>query len=92
MSEQPRGIFGRLEERWHVVRAGFVTAMTGLTVALLSSTPFLLVVLLTEGDEVPDDFDILMRGGLGLGGVLAACGSLAAALGAAFRRPRATGS
>jgi hypothetical protein len=70
-----------------MVRAGFATAVAGLAVAVFGSAPYLLMVLLTPGDEAPDDFDGLMRVGLALGGALGAGGLLAAALGAVFPRP-----
>jgi hypothetical protein len=69
-----------------MIRAGLVSTVAGLAVAVLGSTPFLLMVLLTPGDDTPDDFDDLLRVGLGLGGVLAVCGLLMAALGAVFHR------
>jgi hypothetical protein len=65
-----------------MVRAGLGIVVAGLAVAVFGSTPFLLMGVLTPGDDVPDNFYDLLRVGLGLGGVLAACGLLVAALGA----------
>jgi hypothetical protein len=67
-----------------MVRAGLAIVVSGFAVAVFGSALFSLMVLLTPGDEAPDNFDELLRVGLGLGGVLVACGLLVAAVGAIF--------
>jgi hypothetical protein len=70
-----------------MVRYGLVTAGAGVAVAMLGATPFLLMVLLvTPGEDIPDDFEELLCVGLGLGGGLIAVGLSLAALGTFLRR------
>jgi hypothetical protein len=54
---------------------------------MLGATPFLLMILLvTPGEDIPDDFDELLCVGLGLGGGLITLGLSMAALGSLLRR------
>jgi hypothetical protein len=68
-----------------MVRAGLIIALAGVVLAVLGSTPCLLMGVLTPEEEATTAFDVLMVIGWGLGGVLLSCGMLVAALGAVFR-------
>jgi hypothetical protein len=73
-----------------MARFGFAVVLAGVSLAVLSSAPFLLMGIALQDDDVPEMFDVLLGVGWGLGGVLVVGGLFLAALGAFAYQPQGT--